>query len=158
MFKKALDTEALILYTKSIAFAVEGSEELALAYANRSAVMFRMGKYTPCLLDINRALREKYPDNLRKKLRDRKKQCLIHIQRLNEIQVEGDETDPIIITNPTEDAEWRIKCNFSNPLIPNASSKIKLECDEKWGRYVVATEDIEAGMFSVSRYCVHFDR
>jgi len=150
-FRKALYDEALILYTKSAAHAIDGSEELALAYANRSAVLFRMCKYMQCLLDINRALEGKYPETLKHKLHARKKQCLIEIRQTSENTnnltslIATDTTELITMTNSDDDIEWRDFCNFENPLIPNASSKIKVEYDEKWGRHMVATEDIEPG-------------
>lgn len=49
MFKNRLATEAHEFYTKSVAFAVKGDDTLALAYANRSAVLFEKGLYEECL-------------------------------------------------------------------------------------------------------------
>lgn len=69
--------EALKLYTKSIAFAPYPSEQLALAYANRSAVLFQLGLHSECVQDIDRALALNYPDNLRAKLYVRKTECLM---------------------------------------------------------------------------------
>lgn len=68
---------ALKLYTKSIAFAPYPSEQLALGYANRSAVLFKLGLYLECIQDIDRALALNYPDNLRAKLYLRKTECFI---------------------------------------------------------------------------------
>lgn len=68
--------EALKLYIKSIAFAPYPSRQLALAYANRSAVLFELALYLECTQDINRALALDYPDNLRAKLCIRKAYCL----------------------------------------------------------------------------------
>lgn len=42
--------EALEFYTRSIANASGKNEELALAYGNRSAVLFEMGFYKECLM------------------------------------------------------------------------------------------------------------
>jgi len=71
--------DALKLYTKSIAFAPYPSEQLALGYANRSAVLFQLGLYLECIQDIDRALDLKYPDNLRAKLYLRKTECLMSL-------------------------------------------------------------------------------
>lgn len=68
---------ALKLYAKSIAFAPYPSEQLALGYANRSAVLFQLGLYLECIQDIDRALALNYPDNLRAKLYLRKTECLM---------------------------------------------------------------------------------
>ncbi|KAF7995874.1 hypothetical protein HCN44_006981 [Aphidius gifuensis] len=62
-------------YTKSIAFAPVGSSELSLAYANRSAVLFKARLYEDCLLDIERALKAGYPDKLKTKLFLRQSLC-----------------------------------------------------------------------------------
>lgn len=48
-FKGKKDGEALDMYTQSVAFAVEGSEALGLAFANRSAVLFERKLYRECL-------------------------------------------------------------------------------------------------------------
>ena len=78
--------EALECYTKSIAFAPDRSEELALAFGNRSAVLYRLQKYELCVLDVNRALNGRFPDRLKQKLLERRKQCLTLIQEVNKIK------------------------------------------------------------------------
>ena len=49
-----------------------------------------------------------------------------------------------------DDEEWRNLCKFDNPLIPNTSRKVKLECNQRYGRHIVASEDIEPGITNVS--------
>lgn len=137
------------MYTKSIAFAPDGSEELALAYGNRSAVNLREGKLIECLLDINRALEGNCPARKRERMM-RRKEDLLEQMRANEryANYNGNETDPIDATNADEDADFRSRCNFGNALIPNASSKIRIEYDDgRWGSHIVATEDIEPGKY-----------
>ena len=51
-------------------------EELALGYANRSAVLFQMKEYDLCIRDITRAFDHSYPNNLMYKLFERKARCL----------------------------------------------------------------------------------
>ncbi|XP_044005656.1 SET and MYND domain-containing protein 4-like [Aphidius gifuensis] len=62
-------------YTKSIAHAPVGSSELSLAYADRSAVLFKARLYEDCLLDIERSLKTGYPDRLKTKLHIRQALC-----------------------------------------------------------------------------------
>jgi len=50
-------------------------EELALGYANRSAVLFQMKEYELCIRDITRAFNYSYPNNLMYKLFERKARC-----------------------------------------------------------------------------------
>ena len=47
--------DALKYCTKSIAWAPAASEQLAAAYAERSAILYQMDRYSSSLLDINRA-------------------------------------------------------------------------------------------------------
>ncbi|XP_043785491.1 SET and MYND domain-containing protein 4-like isoform X2 [Apis laboriosa] len=75
--------EALKLYTKSIAYAPYPSEQLALAYANRSAVLIKLRKYELCIQDIDRTLALAYPNNLRAKLYIRKVECLNALKNPN---------------------------------------------------------------------------
>lgn len=71
---------ALKWYTESIAFAPTGSQELAFAYANRSAVLISVGKQLECLLDINRAFKENYPEAGKQKLIDRKNKSVAFLR------------------------------------------------------------------------------
>ncbi|KAF7995871.1 hypothetical protein HCN44_006978 [Aphidius gifuensis] len=68
-------SKSIEAYTKSIAFAPVGSKELSLAYANRSAVLFKARLYEDCLLDIERSLKAGYPDKLKTKLFLRQSLC-----------------------------------------------------------------------------------
>ena len=84
--------EAHKLYTKSIATAPFPTEEelqtdeikceaLGIAFANRSAVLFREGKYESCFKDIDQALKYKYPEHLLYKLYERQGKCLHQLGR-----------------------------------------------------------------------------
>nr|CAD7444071.1 unnamed protein product [Timema bartmani] len=77
------DEGSLELYTESVRYAPRGSSDLALAYANRSAVLLHMGYYQECLRDIDLALKNNYPQHLRHKLEARQGQCLAEQQRHN---------------------------------------------------------------------------
>lgn len=74
-FGRGAFVEALKLYTKSAATAPVGSPELAVAFANRSAALYKLDRFEACLVDINRALNENYPETSKQKLYDRKKKC-----------------------------------------------------------------------------------
>ena len=84
------DKEALLLYTKSIAAApfpanqdspkVEYADTaLAIAFANRAAVLFANDKYELCLRDISAALKYNYPNKLFYKLFERQGKCLHYL-------------------------------------------------------------------------------
>ena len=144
-FEKSDFNAALISYTKSVANAVDGSTEQMLAFGNRSTVLFHLREHIPCLHDVNRVLNLNCSEELKKKMLERKARCLARIK--DAASIDADATDPVRVPYPGEETEWTNLCNFDNPLIPNASSKIKIEFDQKWGRHLTATEDIEAGMY-----------
>lgn len=83
-------TQALLCYTKSIAAAPypasenDDSNDLAIAFANRSAVLFAMGKYNECTGDITQTLKFQYPDTLKYKVFMRKGECLQIMGRAEE--------------------------------------------------------------------------
>jgi len=90
-FKTKSYMKALSKYTESLSYAplpeMEGKVEhnsASLAFANRSAVLFQIGKHQLCLYDINHAFDMKYPPALAYKLYDRKGQCLVTLARLSE--------------------------------------------------------------------------
>lgn len=74
-FKQKNYAEAFEYYTQSILKAPAGSEELALGYANRSAVTKEEKKYELCLKDIELALSHGYPVNLKHKILERQGRC-----------------------------------------------------------------------------------
>lgn len=72
------EIEALKLYTASVATAPLHSEELALAYANRAAVLFQKERYGSALVYINRVLKMKHFISINE-LRRRKYDCISEI-------------------------------------------------------------------------------
>ena len=74
-FKQKNYSEAFEYYTQSVLKAPAGSEELALGYANRSAVTKEEKKYELCLKDIDLALSHGYPAKLKHKILERQGRC-----------------------------------------------------------------------------------
>lgn len=66
---------AMKLYNKSVAYSPLNSETLALAYANRSAVCYQMGRYKDCLSNITLA-KEFYPTKYKDKLIEREQKTV----------------------------------------------------------------------------------
>lgn len=64
------DIDAIESYTKSLAYA-NNKELMAYAYANRSAALFRKRMYKECLIDIDAAISYGYPEDKKKKLKER---------------------------------------------------------------------------------------
>lgn len=49
LYKEKKISDAIEMYTKSVAYACNESEKLALAYGNRSAALFELGLFKECL-------------------------------------------------------------------------------------------------------------
>ncbi|KAG5877079.1 hypothetical protein JTB14_011783 [Gonioctena quinquepunctata] len=139
-FKASNYGKALEMYTKSIMFAEIGSESLALAYGNRSAVLFAKTYYNECLEDIERALANDVPDRTKANL-------IIRKQRAEQLKKKQ---QPIRYYTPAPTLE------NTNPLISCASSSVEIKHNQKYGRHIVATEDIKVGdVISVEDSFVH---
>ena len=72
-YKKKLKTQAMGSYNQSI--QVGEGEHLALAYANRSAVLYTNNEWLYSLRDIQLALDNNYPKHIEYKLRERQGNC-----------------------------------------------------------------------------------
>ena len=92
--------EAETYYRQSICFApweissalkTCDGEELALAFANRSATLYQMKKYGACLVDIDLAIFHKYPARLMYKIYDRKGRCHLALGNIAEAVIYFDE-------------------------------------------------------------------
>ncbi|XP_076545140.1 protein-lysine N-methyltransferase SMYD4-like [Osmia lignaria lignaria] len=169
----SLCIDALKLYTKSIAYAPCTSEQLALAYANRSAVLKKIHKYKECIQDIDRALALPYPNNSRSILYLRKIECLSILKYPNtedtikEAQnwldrLSLDDVGHKKMNNMFISAKKISVSNISkkqsivkqsplpelkicNTEVPCASNAITIKYNEKYGRHIVATRDINIG-------------
>ncbi|XP_012277849.1 SET and MYND domain-containing protein 4-like [Orussus abietinus] len=157
------------MYSESIARAPPRSKELALAYANRSAVLFRFKKYKECLEDIDRALSLDYPDDLKPKLLLRKGTCLKALgkpeyektfeeahQLIKKMSVtENIKTVPKStvqmkrlnkVRGQVKEKEHHVpKIPSCNPEVPFASDAVAVKYDDIFGRHLVATRDIKPG-------------
>ena len=71
--------ESLKLYTQSVICSPEIGPELSLAFANRSAALYRLDKFETCLADIELAFKYKYAKNLAYKLHLRRGQCQVKL-------------------------------------------------------------------------------
>ncbi|KAJ8935103.1 hypothetical protein NQ314_012999 [Rhamnusium bicolor] len=124
MFKVRKNREAVELYTRSIALAEDKSECLALAYANRSAVLFEKGFYEECLMN-------NYPENLKPKLLTRQEKAKI----LKPLQTSQNYFEPIP----------KFPEKNKNTFIDCAADSVEIKYSEDLGRHIVANRNIEIG-------------
>ncbi|XP_050298732.1 SET and MYND domain-containing protein 4 isoform X2 [Anthonomus grandis grandis] len=130
-FKNKNSKKALECYTKSVAFAKSGSQNLALAYANRSAVLFENGLYQECLIDINLTLKNDYPERLMSKLLARQAKATELLPSQKKVE--------FLTPVPS------IPKKRQNTLIQSAMDSIQIEDSKELGRHIIASKDIEPG-------------
>ncbi|KAB0792976.1 hypothetical protein PPYR_12596 [Photinus pyralis] len=130
LFKFKSNALALEKYTQSVAYAPKDSEQLALAFANRSAVLYELKLYQECLRDITQAFSSNYPQHLHHKLLKRRENA--EAAKSAQCEVNYHESVPTLSSTP-------------NPDIECASSCIRISFEENQGRHVVAVNDIEIG-------------
>lgn len=120
---------ALELYNKSICFSEMGSENIAIGYANRSAVLFEWKKYRECLENIKLARKANYPERLQHKLDKRENDCLQLISA----------QEPEVIPYSFEMSYDR------HSVIPSIAECLELRCSKEMGRYVCTNKNLVAG-------------
>ncbi|CAO1315019.1 unnamed protein product [Diamesa serratosioi] len=121
---------ALISYNRALCIAIPDSENVGIAYANRSKVYLKMSFASKCLENIEYAIANKYPEA---KLKEIKDQCL---------QIRND----VSIVNPY-DKLWKFAriANNSHPFIPYITDCLTIDNDMFYNRKVVTTKRLKPG-------------
>uniref|UniRef100_A0A1Q3F091 SET domain-containing protein n=1 Tax=Culex tarsalis TaxID=7177 RepID=A0A1Q3F091_CULTA len=123
--------KALEKYNESICYAEAGSEQLAMGYANRSAIYYEQGEYEFALLNIRLARDHNYPEKLMEKLDTREKNCRKKID-------EGLAKDNVPCP--------RLGINVEvNPKVPFLAKGIGMKQYPGSGRGLVAERSFKAG-------------
>lgn len=125
-FNNGEHLEALILYNKSLCHA--GTDQLCLAYANRSAVYLKAKLYEKCLQNIELARMHGYPQSKLQKLSEREQRCKKLMETCQKSEIEF------------------FKLSFpANEKVPFIANCLELREDEKYGRYIVTTAELKPG-------------
>lgn len=125
--------DAVLMYTYSLCKAPPSSELAALAYADRSAVLFRMKAYEDCLSDIDRALALPYLDDLRSEILSRKKAAATNLKIVKK-------------QTKSKTASAELECAYGeNDKLPGVSKGIDIEYSPEEGRKLVAKMPFQAG-------------
>ncbi|GLV34734.1 Ecto-5'-nucleotidase 2 [Carabus blaptoides fortunei] len=119
-------------YNKSVAYA-KSNEIVAYAYANRSAVLFQNKLYKECLIDIEYAFENGYPEHLHTKLNERRDKAQKQLEESEESPKEDYFTQ---VPSIEENCNEKFEC---------ASDRIEMKCTEDMGRHLIATKKIEPG-------------
>lgn len=96
-------------------------EGLALAMANRSAVLFEMGQFEAALADVERAVNFGYPKTKRHKLHERRAKCLHALGRVQEAKAVIQDTINSLSTLSLDEKEIQI--------IKTSLTKLQSKCD-----------------------------
>lgn len=124
--------DALLDYNHSLCFAEPGTEQMGLAYANRSAAYIELGQFDLCLYNIHQAKVSNYPSDRMFFLVEREKKCkkLMKRQKLN------------LFDDPFNFFKLSYPVNLKYPEIAEC---IELQHNKKFGRYLVTTKDLKTG-------------
>lgn len=126
--------DALIKYNESLCTAENESENIGIAYANRSAVYFEMKLYDLCLRNIDLALTNKYPmKNL---------EILINRQNRCNNALTSKENTTKVSADPLKIFETSVK--RSNKFL-DIGECLKLRVNEKFGRHIVTDASLNVG-------------
>lgn len=129
LYKKRNFFEALLKYNQSISFAENGTENLGLAYANRSAVYLEMKLNEKCLNNIELALENSYPETNKEILVTRREKC----NELMKHEQKKKSENIFRLSLPT------------NKKLPFLADCLKIKQDEKYGRYIITTTELSVG-------------
>lgn len=119
-------SNAMDLYNQSLCLAENESENIGMAYAQRSACFFHLQKYNEALIDIELAKSANVSDDLMCELNQRKNECQ------NLIAKKSLENHPKL--------SYEADANF-----PSLANVLELKQNEEFGRYFVAKCDIPIG-------------
>lgn len=152
------------MYTKAICVAKPDSQEIALAYASRSAVTFELKGYDDSIKDIDRALAGKYPNN-KSKLYTRRGRCFMALSQYSKAlkdfkqaksQENADQKGQMIDNlikqcqnkpdKPRKLSQDPIQLSHPpSPYIKSASVAVDIKYSPELGRHLVASVDIKPG-------------
>lgn len=127
-FRQGHWLEAMKLYNQSLCFAETGSENVALAYANRSHCFYQLKMYAESIVDIELAKNANVPVRLIRKLEERKEKS---IDNLN------------LVENSSKNI---VKLSYeSNGNFPCMANMLEIKQNKEFGRYLMAKCDIPVG-------------
>ncbi|XP_055298565.1 SET and MYND domain-containing protein 4-like [Sitodiplosis mosellana] len=124
--------EAMEHFNGSVSFAEPGTEELGLAFANRSSCFFYLNMPDECLVDIELAKRHNYPGSLMRKLDARIVKCT---------ELKADEH-----FKPGPHDIWEPKLSFNEHKdFAGVADCLKIRKNDEFGRHVITTCDLKIG-------------
>lgn len=130
LYKNGKLYDALLKYNESLCNA-DDDVNLALAYANRSAVYFELKQHQHCLKNIQLARQHEYPTEKMSSLDDREMRCLELIMQKTEF---------------LNDSIHFFKLSYkANPKIPFIIDGLELKTNKEFGRHIITNRTLNVG-------------
>lgn len=122
---------AMKKFNHSLRLAQNDSEEVGLAYANRSSCFFHMKMLEECMVDLKLAKKTNYPSHLMPKLEKRIVQCTVLLK----------------------DEKYKTQFELREPTLSFSEHKkfagvadcLEIWTDDAFGRHIITTRDLEVG-------------
>lgn len=128
-FSEAKYHLALEKYNKSVCYAENYTDVIALAYSNRSSCYFKLALFTECLKDIELAKQYNYPGELMHKLDSRHAECLDALSKGNAKSAR--------INNRNASLSFD-----EHPQYAGVADCLELQHNSEWGRHVTTTRSL----------------
>lgn len=127
---KILNWFLILIHLQSLCFAVS-DQNLAYSYANRSAVYLELKLYELCVENITMAKEKNYPLTKIHKLTERVDVCMANIPE---------------VIQPSKTALFFQPSYTTNPKTPNIVDCLELRKDQKFGKGIFTTRDLNPGV------------
>lgn len=158
-------SKALDLYNQSICWAEDASEEMAIGFANRSAVYFEWEKYDACLENIDLAVKAGCPERLMDKLNQRKADCIENMNPVKDKNDANDRNTGVIGIDhlclkmkdfnrlkskhfcfDVDETRCEPKLSLeANPKIPFIANCLEMKTNPQKGRHIITREELKPG-------------
>ena len=125
--------DALLRYNESLCWAEPESENMGLAYANRSAVYFEMKLFDECLRNVDLAKQNRYPEKNFEILKKREDKCAAMMKQSNGEQKAADPLKFFKLSYP------------ANKKLPFFVDCLEMKCDKKYGRHIITNQSLRVG-------------
>lgn len=131
LYSKRKFFDSMLMYNKSLCFAEPGTENVGLAYANRSAVYLEIKLYEKCLKNIALAKANNYPEKNLEILNQREEKCKKSLRVNKEKSIHP----------------WSFfkLSHTAHKKLPFIVECLELKTNERFGRHVITNRALKVG-------------
>lgn len=131
-FSEGNYANAITKFNKSLRLAEYGTEEVGLAYANRSSCFFHMDMFEECIIDLKLAKKSHYPAKLLPKLETRMQQCTTLLKHKHIKSIRFNVREPALSFN-------------EHRRFAGVADCLEIRQNDVSGRHVITTHDLQIG-------------